>query len=176
MGKVQIRRRGNGTLVRGSAPATAPKAAIKPSELVSAKVIRLANLLRRSSTLVYGHRFGLSQIEWRIVALVGEHAPLSLNALADFMGLDKGQTSRAVSALVARRLLLREYRREGRGIRITLTARGAQIHDELMTSARERNRVLLDGMSAVERSEFFKILDRLTGLARNILELEQNAQ
>src|ERR671930_412930 len=138
MGKVQVRRRGNSRPVRGSAPATAPKAAIKPSELVSAKVIRLANLLRRSSALVYGRRFGLSQIEWRIVALVGEHAPLSLNALADFMGLDKGQTSRAVSALVARRLALREYRREGRGIRITLTARGAQIYDELMMSARER--------------------------------------
>ena len=175
MRKVQVRRRGNGAPVRGSAPATAPKAAIKPSELVSAKVIRLANLLRRSSTLVYGRRFGLSQIEWRIVALVGEHAPLSLNTLADFMGLDKGQTSRAVSALVARRLLLREYRREGRGISITLTARGAQTYDELMTSALERNRVLLNGMSAVERNEFIKILDRLTGLARSILELEQNA-
>ena len=142
---------------------------------MSAKVIRLANLLRRSSALVYGRRFGLSQIEWRIVALVGEHAPLSLNELAEFMGLDKGQTSRAVSALVTRRLVLREYRREGRGIRITLTARGAQIYDELMTSALERNRVLLDGMSAAERSEFFKILDQLTGLARTILEQEQNA-
>jgi hypothetical protein len=31
-------------------------------------------------------------------------------------------------------------------------------------------------MSAAEREEFFKILDRLTGLARNILEREQNAQ
>jgi DNA-binding MarR family transcriptional regulator len=175
MEKAQVSRRNNGERARRSAGAST-KVAIKPSELVSAKVIRLANLLRRSSTLVYGRRFSLSQIEWRIVALVGEHAPLSLNALADFMGLDKGQTSRAVSALVARRLLLREYRREGRGIRITLTARGAQIYDELMTSALERNRVLLNGMSAVERSEFLKILDRLTGLARNILELEQNAQ
>ena len=175
MGKVQIRRRTNAAPARRSAAASSPKAAIKPSELVSAKVIRLANLLRRSSALVYGRRFDLSQVEWRVVALVGEHAPLSLNALADFMGLDKGQTSRAVSALVARRLVLREYRREGRGIRITLTARGAQIHGELMTSALARNRVLLDGMSAAERSEFFNILDRLTGLARTILEQEQNA-
>ena len=35
----------------------------------------LANVLRRSSTPVYGRRFGLSQVEWRIVALAGEHAP-----------------------------------------------------------------------------------------------------
>ena len=138
-------------------------------------MIRLANVLRRSSTLVYGRRFGLSQVEWRIVALVGEHGPVTLNALAELMGLDKGQTSRGVSALVARRLLLREYRREGRGIRITLSARGAQIYDDLMTSALERNRVLLHGMSAAEKNEFFEILDRLTRLARTVLEREQNA-
>ena len=128
----------------------------KPSDLVSSKVIRLANVLRRSSTLVYGRSFGLSQVEWRIVALVGEHAPVSLNALAELMGLDKGQTSRGVSALVARRLVLREYRREGRGIASRSRARGAQIYDELMTSALERNRVLLHGMSDAEKSAVFR--------------------
>jgi DNA-binding MarR family transcriptional regulator len=91
------------------------------------------------------------------------------------MGLDKGQTSRGVSALVTRRLLLREYRRDGRGIAITLSTRGAQVYRELMASALERNRVLLHGMSDAERSELFKILDRLTGLARTILTLEQEA-
>ena len=151
------------------------KVAAKPSDLLSSKVIRLANVLRRGSTLVYGRRFGLSQVEWRIVALVGEHGPISLNPLAELMGLDKGQTSRGVSALVARRLVLREYRREGRGVRITLTTRGAQIYDELMTSALERNRVLLQGMSQAEKSAFFEILDRLTRLARTLLEREQNA-
>ena len=175
MGKVRVERRGNSELVRHRSSRRGAKVAAKPSDLLSSKVIRLANVLRRSSTLIYGRRFGLSQVEWRIVALVGEHAPVSLNALAELMGLDKGQTSRGVSALVVRRLVLREYRREGRGIRITLTTRGAHIYDELMASALERNRVLLHGMSEVEKSEFFEILDRLTGLARTILEREQNA-
>jgi DNA-binding MarR family transcriptional regulator len=175
MGKVRVERRGNSELVRHRSSTRGARAAAKPSDLLSSKVIRLANVLRRSSTLVYGRRFGLSQVEWRIVALVGEHGPVSLNALAELMGLDKGQTSRGVSALVARRLVLREYRREGRGIRITLSARGALMYDDLMTSALERNRVLLHGMSAAEKSEFFEILDRLTRLARTVLEQEQNA-
>ncbi len=175
MGKVRVDRRGNSELVRHRSSRRGATAAAKPSDLLSSKVIRLANVLRRSSTLVYGRRFGLSQVEWRIVALVGEHGPVSLNALAELMGLDKGQTSRGVSALVARRLVLREYRREGRGIRITLSARGALIYYDLMTSALERNRVLLRGMSAAEKGEFFEILDRLTRLARTVLEQEQNA-
>ena len=126
MEKAQANRRGNRELKGHRSSKSRAQAAAKPSDLVSSKVIRLANVLRRSSTLVYGRRFGLSQVEWRIVALVGEHAPISLNALAELMGLDKGQTSRGVSALVVGRLVLREYRREGRGVCITLTKRGAQ--------------------------------------------------
>ena len=116
MGKAQANRRGNRERKRHRSSKPRAQVAAKPSDLVSSKVIRLANVLRRSSTLVYGRRFGLSQVEWRIVALVGEHAPISLNALAELMGLDKGQTSRGVSALVVGRLVLREYRREGRGV------------------------------------------------------------
>jgi DNA-binding MarR family transcriptional regulator len=148
--------------------------AAKPSDLVSSKVIRLSNILRRSSTLVYGRKFGLSQVEWRIVALVGEHAPTSLNGLADLMGLDKGQISRGVSALVRRRLLLREYRRQGRGVQITLGTRGAQVYGQLIESAFARNRVLLQGMSETETVQLFKLLDRLIVSARSILEREQS--
>jgi DNA-binding MarR family transcriptional regulator len=169
MAKVEATRR------RSNEPAqrSAGDAGAKPSDLVSSKVLKLANVLRRGSTLVYGRKLGLSQVEWRMVALVGEHAPVSLNALADLLDLDKGQTSRSVSALVARRLMLREYRRDGRGIRITLTARGADIYGQLMASALERNRMLLSGMSAQEKAQLFEILDRLTTLARTILVQEQ---
>jgi DNA-binding MarR family transcriptional regulator len=168
MAKVEATRRRKNEL----APRPAGDVGAKPSDLVSSKVLKLANVLRRGSTLVYGRKLGLSQVEWRIVALVGEHAPVSLNALADLLDLDKGQTSRSVSALVARRLMLREYRRDGRGIRITLTARGTEIYGQLMASALERNRVLLDGMTAEEKTQLFAVLDRLTALARTILAQE----
>jgi DNA-binding MarR family transcriptional regulator len=153
-----------------------PRAASKPSDMVSSKVIRLANLLRRSGTLLYGRKFGLSQVEWRVLALVGEHAPITLNALAEQMGLDKGQISRGVSALVSRNLLLREYRRKGRGIAITLGPRGEELYSELMSAAIERNSLMLAGMSDAEASELFKMLDRLTELARAALAREQAAE
>jgi DNA-binding MarR family transcriptional regulator len=173
MGRVQANRRGNGELARQRPGRPGADVAAKPSDLVSSKVIRLANILRRSSTLIYGRRFGLSQVEWRIVALVGEHAPLSLNALAELMALDRGQTSRGVSALVARRLVLREYRRDGRGVAITLATHGAEVYRKLMESAIERNNVLLQGLSDAEKRQFFAFLDRLTEAARGILLKEQ---
>jgi DNA-binding MarR family transcriptional regulator len=160
----------------GAAPAPAPGGAprvARPSDLVSSKVLRLANVLRRSSTLVYRARLGLGQIEWRIVALVGEHGPISLNALAELMDVDKGQASRGVSALVARGLLLRQYRRGGRGVEITLAGPGLRLYDDLMASASERNRLLLEGLSETERTQLFLLLDRLTAAARGILQREQ---
>jgi DNA-binding MarR family transcriptional regulator len=174
MAKIASSRRDSGEPAKPAAAARSAQRGAKPSDLlVSSKVIRLSNILRRSSTLIYRRKFGLSQVEWRIVALVGEHGPVSLNALAEQMALDKGQTSRSVSALVARRLVLREYRRDGRGVGITLSTRGSQIYDDLMASALERNRVLLQGLDETEKVQLFKLLDRLTGIARGILERER---
>jgi hypothetical protein len=44
-----------------------------------------------------------------------------------------------------------------------------------MASALERNRVLLNGMTAQEKTPLFAILDRLTALARTILAQEQGS-
>jgi len=182
MGRLEADGAGNGEGAREPLAASAAgagsgaRSALKPSDMVSSKVIRLANLLRRSGTLAYGRKFGLSQVEWRVLALVGEHAPITLNALAEQMGLDKGQISRGVSALVSRNLLLREYRRKGRGIAITLGPRGEELYSELMSAAIERNSLMLAGMSDAEASELFKMLDRLTELARAVLAREQGAE
>ena len=145
----------------------------KPSDLVSSKIMRLANILRRSSTVAYGRQFGLSHVEWRIIALLGEHAPATLGGLSELMGLDKGQTSRAVSALVARRLVLRKSRPQGRGIGLTLSARGSQTHAQLMLSALARNKVLLEGVDEADKIGLLAMLDRLTTRAKAILT-EQN--
>ena len=173
MGRAGARHLTTRAAAKQSRAAAVPRA--KPSDLVSSKVIRLANILRRSSTLVYSREFGLSQVEWRIVALLGEHAPATLNDLSDLMGLDKGQVSRGVSALVARQLVLREYRSAGRGIQITLSVRGVKLYGQLMTSALARNRVLLHGLKDDARTQLFAILDRLTAIARTILEQQQGA-
>ena len=89
-------------------PAGAPSVLKPRNPLLSYRIITLATLLRRSASLTYRRQFSLSQIDWSILALVGEHAPLSHNQLADLIGLDKGQLSRGVSALVAKDLITRE--------------------------------------------------------------------
>ena len=163
------------TRPRAGRPANNAARYRKPHErLVSYKVITLATLVRRTASIVYRRKLRLSQIEWSIVAIVGEHAPLSLNALADRMGLDKGQLSRGVAALVKRGLLNRGRRPAQRGIEITLTPRGARTYDKLIELALKRNEKMLASISERNRQVLFEALDSLTGAARTMLKEVQD--
>lgn len=142
--------------------------------LLSNKIMTLATLLRRSATQVYRRELGLSQIEWRILAIVGDEAPLSLSRLVTILGLDKGQTSRGVTSLVRRRFLTRSAdESDSREVRIDLTLRGHEIFASLMTLALARNRTLVSGVGKPELVTIFAELDRLIENAKSMLEISQ---
>ena len=67
----------------------------------------LANTLSRGAAARYSREFGVSLMEWRIVGTLALDAPLSLKQLARRFDLDKGQSSRAVTALLGRGLVRR---------------------------------------------------------------------
>jgi DNA-binding MarR family transcriptional regulator len=138
--------------------------------LVSNRLLALATLLRRSASLLYRRELGLSQVEWRILAIVGDHAPLTLGALVGILGLDKGQLSRGVSALVKRRILARiPDRQDSREVHIALTARGQETFEALIALALERNRQLVAGLSRTDIAKLRAVLDKLLVNARIML-------
>jgi len=144
--------------------------------LLSNKVLTLATLLRRSASLVYRRELDLSQSEWRIVAIVGDHAPLSLGRLVEILGLDKGQTSRGVTSLVSRRILVRvPDGSDSREVRIDLTPHGQELFASLMTLALARNRELVAGLGKVELATILAELDRLVENAKVMLANSQAA-
>jgi DNA-binding MarR family transcriptional regulator len=76
-------------------------------DLLSYRIHRLAGALSRGAALRYRAGFGVTLMEWRALALLGDFAPTTLQALARQAGLDKSQVSRVVSGLVARGLVRR---------------------------------------------------------------------
>ena len=138
--------------------------------LVSNRVLGLATLLRRSANLLYRRELGLCEVEWRILAIVGDHAPLSLGTLVEVLGLDKGQLSRNVSALVRRRILARiPDPQNGREPQIVLTVHGKETFATLIALALERNRSLVAGLSRAEVAALLTVLDRLLVNAKVML-------
>jgi DNA-binding MarR family transcriptional regulator len=141
------------------------------SALVSNRLLSLATLLRRSANLLYRKELGLSEVEWRILAIVGDHAPLTLAALVEILGLDKGQLSRSVSALVKRRILTRTADPlDSREVRIALTLHGEGTFEALIALALERNRELVARLSQAEAAALLAALDQLLANARIMLE------
>ena len=157
----------------GSAHAVTVEEARDGRRLMSARLITVVTLIRRTAALTYRRELGLSEVDWRVLSQIGEHAPLSLNALAEIIGLDRGQLSRGVTRLVSAGLVSRTARRGGPGILIGLTPPGQEKFDRLMAIALKRNAAFTRGISENELALFSDVLDRMTANARTLLAAEQ---
>jgi len=139
------------------------------------RIISLLDLLRRSGTLAHRRSFDLSGIEWRIMSQVGDHAPLSLNDLADLLNLDRGQVSRAVKAMKERGLLSSRRRPGGPAIDITLSDEGKALHEQMVALAIERNEFLVGDIPDDEIARVSEVLDRVKQKAQILLDRERAA-
>jgi len=134
----------------------------------------LANLLRRGAILRYKRLAGLSSVEFGLVASLGRRSPMSVVRLAEAVGMDKGQISRALAGLVSRKLVSRAVNpRDNREVLVCLTRAGLAAHDAIVTGAQERNRRLLEQLSHGELETLLGQIDRLTEAAAEMLAAEK---
>jgi len=144
-------------------------------DLLSYQVHMVANLLSRGAELRYRREFGVSLWEWRTIALLGaSEEALSLGHLARAAGIDKSQMSRVVSGLAKRRVVLREaHPGDGRGVHLTLTRTGRKLYDGLIRAAAQRDSALRNCLSASEKDVLERVLAKLAGQARELIEDEK---
>ena len=136
-------------------------------DLLSYRIHRLANALSRGAALRYRQEFDVSLMEWRILALLGSFAPMTLKALAQQSGVDKSLASRAVTGLVDRRLVLRETGQEdAREIALRLTPAGRRVHRGLMRAALERDAAFVACLTEQEHAVLSSAVRRLEIEAR----------
>lgn len=111
--------------------------------------------------------YGITRREWRILALLHGHKGLPPSALADKVELDRARTSRAISALVAKKLITRTPAQgDRRGALVALTAAGQSLVAELLPQVQAINRRILAGLSDAEGAQFHASLARLQASAQ----------
>ena len=143
--------------------------------LLSSRLMVLANLLRRSAILRYKRLTGLSSVEFGLVASLGRRPPMSVARLAEAVGMDKGQISRALAGLVSRKLVARAANpRDSREVLVRLTRSGLVAHDAIVAGGLDRNEWLLEGLSSEEVAMLLAQIDRLTKRAADLLAAEKN--
>ena len=142
--------------------------------MMSSRLMVLANLLKRGAILRYKRLAGLSSVEFGLVASLGHRPPMSVVRLAEAVGQDKGQISRALAGLVSRKLVARAVNpRDNREVLVSLTRSGLAAHDAIVAGALERNRRLLEQLGPQEVLMLLNHIDRLTRKAEDMLAVEK---
>src|SRR5882762_4675253 len=120
-------------------PSSPPLVAANDEELapitamMSSRLMVLANLLKRGAILRYKRLAGLSSVEFGLVASMGRRRPMSVISLAEAVGMDKGQISRALAGLVSRKLVAKAANpNDSREVLVSLTRTGLAAHDALV--------------------------------------------
>ena len=143
--------------------------------MMSSRLIVLANLLKRGAILRYKRLAGLSSVEFGLVASLGRRPPMSVAKLAEAVGMDKGQISRALAGLVSRKLVSRAVNpRDNREVLVGLTRTGLIAHETIVAGALERNQRLLEQLGEDEVAGLLGQIDRLTDTAAKMLDAEKD--
>ncbi len=115
--------------------------------------------------------FGITRREWRMLAQLGQGEGMASSALAERAALDRAQTSRAVSALVQKGLVVRTPRPGNRReVLLHLTERGRALYAALLPRVAAINQELLSVLSETEVATLDALVQRLRAQAERMVE------
>jgi DNA-binding MarR family transcriptional regulator len=135
---------------------------------------RLAAEVSGALSAEYQERYGLDIPEWRVLATLGfRHDPCSAQYISHCTRTHKSTISRAVTALLKRRLVERvENEDDRREFRLRLTRKGRGLYEELIPRLLRREQEILSCLSGKER----KALSALLGKIEQSLDLVQTSE
>jgi len=135
---------------------------------------RLAAEVSAALASEYRERYGLDIPEWRVLATLGfRREACSAQYVAECTRTHKSTISRAVTALLERRLIERvENAEDRREFRLRLTRKGKTLYEELIPRLQQREREIMACLSADDRRAF----DRLIGKIEASLDLIQTSE
>ena len=127
---------------------------IQPKVMDDLFLYRIARLLATAGApmvRVCEGEFGITRREWRIVALLAETEGILSSDLAVRAQLDRARTSRALTGLVAKKLVSRTPRPgDRRAVTLALTAAGRALFEALFPQAAAINVAALSVLDAAE--------------------------
>jgi len=144
---------------------SAPKKAARLDlfKFVPFRLNRLAAEVSSALSAEYAARYGLDIPEWRVLATLGfRHDACSAQYIAQCTRTHKSTISRAVTSLMKREIVERvENEDDRREFRLRLTRKGAALYEELIPRLLRREQEILSCLSAQERRDFARLLDKI---------------
>lgn len=139
-------------------------------DLLLYRLGRLSNVAGAMVVRLCEGGYGITRREWSVVAQLYENGSLPPSALAERMHRDRARTSRTLTALVAKRLVLRTIpAHDRRSALVSLTPAGRQIYEVLMPQIQAINSQILKALQPEEAAQFDEALERLQARAQTLL-------
>jgi DNA-binding MarR family transcriptional regulator len=114
----------------------------------------------------YENELGMTLSDGRCLSVIGAFGPLSVSDLASKSNLDKGQASRAAQSLVEQNFVEKGMSRsDGRGVVLSLTAKGKKLYQRVMALVENRNHEILSNLTSEEQQLLNQLCDRLIDTA-----------
>ncbi len=111
--------------------------------------------------------YGITRREWGVVAQLYENGSLPPSALAERMHRDRARTSRTLTALGLKKLVLRTISaNDRRSALVGLTPAGRQLYEALMPQIQLINSQILKALQPEEAACFDETLERLQARAQ----------
>jgi len=112
-----------------------------------------AEAFSRNLVEVYGHAFGLSRGEWRLLFLLQGGEPIDSAELARRCTLDRVQVTRAAQRLEGKGLIVRKIAENDRRLRIyRCTPEGLRLFASALPRVEARARKILEALSPRDRA------------------------
>ena len=144
------------------------RSAVPLDRSITHRLHTLSKITDRVSQAAYEDDAGIPFSEGRCLAAIGAFSPLSVNDLAQRANLNKGQASRAAQSLVDQSLVRKvASATDGRGVVLTLTAKGERVWQRLMLVIERRNAEIVSCLDPSEVRQLSGLLDRLVEHARS---------
>jgi DNA-binding MarR family transcriptional regulator len=133
---------------------------------------RLSRLFASSGAMVIRlceGRYGITRREWRLIALLAAHGAMSPSELAERAHLERARTSRHITELARRKLIVRlPDSQDGRRAQVELTEQGRRLYDELFPQSVRFNCEVVAALTPAELQAFEEALAKLTVNAERI--------
>ncbi len=119
---------------------------------------------------MYGERFQLSVPGWRVMAVLGRHAPLSAKDVGERTAMDQVQVTRAVNQMASVNLISRRVDpSDRRRVVLRLSRRGQDAYAEIVPVAQRIEREILGILKPVEVEQLSSLMEKVRSRAEDVL-------
>jgi DNA-binding MarR family transcriptional regulator len=144
-----------------------------PGSLDDVLLYRISQLLATAGSMVIRlceGSFGITRREWRLLARLALEDGLRSSELAERAQLDRARTSKAITSLVAKKLVRRQVRPGDRRMAaLALTDKGRALHDALYPRVIQINSELLSCLASPDVAALDAALEALQARAETLV-------